>query len=111
MLVMAETEHVSDMSMAKDIAEALTKHYNGHLWAVTVQGGVAIIKALNISSLWGYILKMKDIQHDAGARHKAVMRAGGEILERAKLARAQYSEGSTVASVDGIKDYKRLGAF
>lgn len=111
MIVTADTEFTSDMSMAKDIAEALTAHYNGHLWAVTVRGGVAVIKALNISSLWGYVLKMDDIQHDAGARHKSVMRAGGEILERAKLKRGMYSEGSTVNSVDGIKDYKRLGQF
>jgi hypothetical protein len=111
MIVQAYTEEDKDMGLAKDIAEALTKHYPGHLWAVSVKSGVAVIKALNISSLWGYVLHLNDIVHDAGSRHKDVMRAGGEILERAKLKRGQYSEGSTVQTVDGIDNYKRLGAF
>lgn len=108
MIVQAETEHAADMGMAKDIAEELHAHYPGHLWAVHVRGGVAIIKALNISSLWGYVLKLAEIQHDAGLRMKEVMRAGGEILERAKMARGQY-QGGKAESVDGIADYKPIG--
>ena len=108
MLATATTEHAADIGAAKEIAETLHAHYPGHLWAVTIQGGVAIIKALNISSLWGYVLKQAHIQHDAGLRHRAVMRAGGEILERAAMARAAYN-GQKAKAVEGIADYKPIG--
>lgn len=107
MIIQAHTEEDRDMGVAKDIADTLMKHYPNHLWAVTVKGGVAVIKALNISSLWGYVLKMADIGH-AKVRDKAVMHAGGEILERAKLERAGYT-GKKAVSVDGIEDYKPIG--
>lgn len=109
MIVQADTDTQLEMSMAKEIAETLHATYPGHLWAVTVRSGVAIIKDLFVSSLWGYILKLKDIQHDAGARTKAVKLAGGEILERARLERGQRQEGVKVMAVDGIADYTPLG--
>ena len=109
MIVQAETEDAQDMNLAKDIAEILHEYYPGHLWAVTVKGGIAMIKDLYISSLWGYVLKYKDIVGDAGARKKAVMRAGGEILERAKLERGPRQLGQEVIAVDGIKNYNPMG--
>jgi hypothetical protein len=110
MIIQAHTEEDVDMGIAKDIAETLMKHYPGHLWAVYVKGGVAIIKALNISSLWGYVLKLRDITHDVGSRNKDVMRAGGEILERAHQLRGGYVEGSKVNVLDGVANYKPIGA-
>lgn len=109
MIVTAETEFIAEMGQAKEIAETLTAHYPGHLWAVTVRSGVAIIKALNISSLWGYVLKMDVIGQDAGIRAKEVMRAGGEILERAKLERGTRRAGEKIQAVDGIKNYQTIG--
>ena len=108
MIVTADTEMTADMGMAKEIAEHLHSHYAGHLWAVTVRGGVAIIKALNISSLWGYVLKLADIQHDAGARMKAVMRAGGEILERARMARGERTD-ERARVLEGVANYTPIG--
>lgn len=109
MLALANTEEMQDMTMAKDIAETLFAKYPGYMWGVSVKSGVAIIKCLNISSLWGFILKYKDIAHDANYRKKEVIRAGGELLERAKMARGERVKGETVKTVDGIKDYKDLG--
>lgn len=109
MLAMASTEEAQDMTMAKDIAETLFKHYPGYMWAVNVKSGIALIKCLNISSLYGFVLKYKDIKDDAGFRQKEVLRAGGELLERAKMNRGARQEGSKVLTVDGIADYKPLG--
>ena len=67
------------------------------------------IKCLNVSSLWGFVLKYKDICHNATFREKEVIRAGGEILERAKLKRGEREYNSMVDDVEGIKDYKPLG--
>lgn len=109
MLAIADVEEMNDMTMAKDIAETLFKHYNGYMWAVNVISGVAVIKCLNVSSLYGFVLKYKDIKDDAGYRHKEVVRAGGEILERARMGRGERKKGESVVAVDGIKDYKPIG--
>jgi hypothetical protein len=95
--------------MAKDIAETLFVKYPGYMWGVNVQSGVAVIKCLNVSSLYGYVLYYSDIKDDAGVRQKEIIRAGGEILERAKMSRGERQKGETVQTVDGIKDYKPLG--
>lgn len=109
MLTMATTEEAQDMTMAKDIAETLFEKYPGYMWGVAVRSGVAIIKCLNVSSLYGYILKYDDIKDDAGYRKKEVLKAGGEILERARMNRGAREFNSMVTSVDGIKDYKPIG--
>lgn len=109
MLAMANTEEAQDMTMAKDIADTLFGHYPGYMWGVSVKSGVAVIKCLNVSSLWGYVLKYRDICHDAAYRHKEIIRAGGEILERAKLARGERQKGETVIAVDGIAKYNPIG--
>lgn len=109
MIAQADTEFTLDMGMAKDIAETLHATYPGHLWAVTVRSGVAVIKDLFVSSLYGYVLKMDAIQGDAGVRTKEVKRAGGEILERARLARGERTDAK-VTEVDGIANYNPIGA-
>ena len=109
MLAIANTEEMQDMTMAKDIAETLFIKYPGYMWGVNVKSGIAIIKCLNVSSLWGFVLKYKDISHDAGFRQKEVIRAGGEILERAKLERGERVKGEMAVAVEGIDNYKPIG--
>jgi len=109
MLAIADTAEMQDMTMAKDIAETLFSHYPGYMWGVNVKSGVAVIKCLNVSSLYGYILKYRDICHDAAFRHKEILRAGGEILERTKLKRGEREFGSMAQTVDGIDNYKTIG--
>lgn len=108
MLAIADTEHLQDMSMAKDIAETLFEKYPGYLWAVNVHGGVAVIKCLNVSMNYGFVLHYDEIKDDAGYRKKEVIRAGGEILERAKLHRGERKAGSKAQTVDGIENYNPI---
>lgn len=105
MIVRADTEHVQDMGLAKDIGETLHAAYPGHLWAITVQSGVAVIKDLYISSQWGMVLHYENLVADAGARRKKVIAAGGELLERANIARGARKDGERVRKVDGIEKY------
>lgn len=109
MLTIADTEEAQDMTMAKDIADTLFVQYPGYMWGVNVRSGVAVIKCLNVSSLYGFILKYKDICHDAAFRKKEIIRAGGEILERARLNRGEREKGQAVLAVDGIKKYQPIG--
>jgi hypothetical protein len=106
MIVTALTDEDNDMVMAKDVGDTLFEKYPGHLWAIEVRSGVVIVKCLNISSQWGFILKYKDVKDDAGFRKKEVIRAGGELLERAGLKRGAYELGARVKKFDGVDNYK-----
>ena len=97
-----ETEEVQDLSLAKDIAETLHQTYPGHLWAVSVKGGVVFIKNLYISDKYGMCLHYNNIKGDAGHRKRRVINAAGEFLERARMKRGAY-DGRAVKQVDGIK--------
>ncbi|MDI3349079.1 hypothetical protein PIGBHMHK_00645 [Mycoplasmopsis arginini] len=84
------------------------KHYPNHLWAVSVKGGIIVIKAMNISSNHGVVIKMNDVMHDVKVRSREVMRAGGELLERARLVRGAYN-GDKALTLEGAPKYSPLG--
>jgi hypothetical protein len=110
MIATADVDTLAEMSVAKQVAEDLHTAYPGHMWAVTVRGGAVIIKDLFVSSLWGYVLKINAIKHDAKVMKQEVLRAGGEILERARLERGQRTD-KEVTQVDGIANYTGLGQY
>lgn len=66
-----------------NIARILEKHYPGHRWAISCKEhtGMATIKNVSLSRHYGYYLNLRNCQKAADLE-KAVMRAGGEILER-----------------------------
>lgn len=74
-----------DEVMAKNIADALHKHYPGHLWAVRIEETVVHVFNLALSGRWGFLLHKNRIDPEM----KTVMRAGGEILERYRLRRGR----------------------
>lgn len=80
-----------DYMMAKRMAEALHKHYPGHLWAVTCDGqqGIATVRNLRLSGQWGFLLKLSEVQNDPSL--KKVIMAGGEVLERYQIARGRFN--------------------
>lgn len=83
----------NDMLMAKVMAEQLMKHYPGHLWAVQYESstGMATILNLMLSGKWGYQLRIPAI-YSASAFEADVKRAGGEILERFRMARGKFKD-------------------
>lgn len=103
---------LNDTMLTHSIGKALAKHYPKHIWAVNVnsQGGVVDIKAFSVSYEYGYRLLYTEVANDPGLR--CVIRAGGEILERANLSRGQY-KGEQAKHVDGFKkghnDLLKLG--
>ena len=80
----------NDLLMAKEMAEALHQAYPGHLWAVSCEGktGMADVRNLALSGQWGFRLKLGHI-YSASAFKKDVIRAGGELLERYRVARTR----------------------
>lgn len=87
-LIIEETvTEEANMKLAEAIAEGLHHFYPGHLWAVTVQSGVADIRNIAVSGDMAYTLHLATIKGSAQDFKKAVMRAGGEYLERYGLTR------------------------
>lgn len=95
-------EH-QDMVMAKRAADQLNKHYPGYMWAVNVnsEGGVMVIKNYTISFKYGMVLHLKNVNWDS--QLISVMRAGGELIERANQHVGGY-KGDQTMHVDGVMD-------
>lgn len=93
-----------DRELAGKIANKLNKHYPGHLWAVNVNSTetaqVCNIFDFAISSRYGYVLHLSTIESDPAL--DCVMRAGGEMLERARMARGEAKGEFACGDVDGI---------
>lgn len=104
---------LDDVMTARKCAEALNRHYPGHLWAVHVDsdGGMVFIRNLLISTVYGYRLHLSRVNGDPDL--SCVMRAGGEILERGRMNRGGFKSGlddlieSCPVTVDGIDAHAR----
>jgi hypothetical protein len=90
----------SDYTRAKNTAEMLEKKYPGWLWAVHTMDGVVVVKSMRLSGNWGFVLHEDKIDND----YKAVVRAGGEMLERFRMARGKFHEDKYLN--DLTMDYK-----
>ena len=85
-------EDLANESIAKEVAETLNKHYQGHAWAVNadVMQGIVRVHNLNLSGEWGFILKMDELLNDS--TNKTIVKAGGELLERFNMSRGAFSQ-------------------
>lgn len=72
--------------------EVLSKAYPHNIWHVGMSSDMSVIRirCLNVDGQYGYILHTTDVQSDPD--FKCVMRAGGEILERAFISRDNTKE-------------------
>lgn len=98
-----ESRDPANLPMAKEIVEVLTFAYPNHSWWVRIDGGVVIIKHFGISGTVGMVRKYDALASDAMARKRDVIRAAGELLERAGLRRGAY-DGQAVTDLEHDKD-------
>ena len=96
-----------EQRIAKQCADKLHEHYPGHLWAVNVNsyGGTVNIFNLALSSLYGYVLHMTTVENDP--QLKCVMRAGGDLLERANM--KKKFNGDIPTYIEGMPDKYQPG--
>src|SRR3990167_8672718 len=81
-------------AFAKEAAEILVLAYPNHAWWIECKGGVLIIKHLEASGargLIGMLRKMNQLPRGKGLRGE-LLRAAGELLERAGLARGPRTD-------------------
>lgn len=88
----ARTE-AANMELAKIVADCLHGAYPGYAWLVNadLRGGICNILCSDVSQQFGCTLMAADLVHSGEAK-KLVLRAGGEILERANLHRGRMIE-------------------
>ena len=81
-----------DLSMAKDVGDALNEHYPGHLWAVNCQGeqGIMTVHNFMLSGQWGDTIHLHLWPTSSLLKKRAIMGAG-EILERYKVSRGRIN--------------------
>lgn len=104
-------DKLAEMDLGKKIMDRLIDLYPGHNWFVDVnrQAGVATVQLMYKNAQqevklwkWGYLLHIKNIL-DFEKLQEKVMLAGGEMLERYKLARgAATAESEILASLHGL---------
>lgn len=97
-----------DLEVAAAIHAKLNEHYPGHQWATSADHatGMASVRLLYLDTLgingkYGFQLHLKQLASDPGM--KAVVRAGGELLERYRLRRgAANDETKLLANEHGL---------
>jgi len=78
------------VSMVKNVADTLDKHYPGHAWMVGPSNDYSMLAIWNgdLSARYGMWVKVTDIDPE----YRNVMRWAGELLERAKVSRGKAKE-------------------
>lgn len=100
-----------NMELAKVVCDYLHEVYTGYLWRVNadIKGGIVNILCHDVSTEMGCTLKVSALVDPIPAK-KLVHKAGGEILERAKLHRGKMREDEVAtASRDFKGNIKNLG--
>lgn len=90
-------DDIKMMEKAKIVGDILNDHYPCHLWMVSWQGGALVVKNLALGSHYGYILRDES---DYGVLRREAIKAGGEMLERARLRRGKWN-GEMPTSLEG----------
>lgn len=89
-IIEAQPGEAENIALATRAAEVLHAHYPGHLWAVTAEHGMLYVRNLAYRGNWGFVLHADQL--DPALR--CVMRAGGDLLERHRIARARRTEST-----------------
>ena len=78
------------VSMVKNVADTLDKHYPGHAWMVGPSNDYSMLAIWNgdLSARYGMWVKVTDIDPE----YRNIMRWAGELLERAKVSRGKAKE-------------------
>jgi hypothetical protein len=86
------------------VGQKLAQAYTGYQWQIdcSIIGGVVTIKNLNLSGDYGFVLHLRDLEHDTDL--KSVILAGGELLERCNLPRTFRPEDYTELVETDLRD-------
>lgn len=85
-------EEAANHMMSRAVADMLLRLYPDHMWLVNsdIRGGIINIFNPRVSTRKGYTIIVDDWLQENVVGDK-VMRAGGEILERANMRRGRFN--------------------
>jgi len=89
-------------ALVHDCAEKVQKQYPGFVWSVRMSADYSVLalRNYNIDAAYGMIVHTTAVQNDPS--RYAIVRAAGELLERAYLARgAQTETDATLLDLSG----------
>jgi hypothetical protein len=98
------------LKLASEMLKILNRHYPGYRWAIDFDETQGVAKIINFTLLdplkthemYGYVLHLKTIYEDQSNKWKKLIRAGGEILERAYMERKAWDRHTYPKKIDGI---------
>jgi hypothetical protein len=98
-----DKEHVLMESLAKHVAQSLTRAYPNYPWAVGWHyGGVLCVKLmLAADSNYGYTIDAYRLHSAHDLARQSVM-AGGELLERLNMKRGAWDGDMPTQNYDGV---------
>lgn len=102
-IIPAEFGTLKDLDICAKTVAILDEVYQGHYWAVKCEGGILHIKNLSFDNRWGIARRLGDMEFDAGVFRREVIRAAGEFLERAGLARQSWN-GDAIKRMEGVPE-------
>ena len=94
-----DPEELTLLNIAKEVGDALMKHYPNHPWLVCFQGGALLVRHQAITDEWKavtgkegmcFLLPAEKLRGAKQVAHSAVV-AGGQMLEAFGLKRGAWS--------------------
>lgn len=108
-IVSYKPEDAADILLCRQILDKLNQHYSGHMWHVKAdhRTGVATIillytNAQNQVKPCGVLMHINNLNSDPGLL--AVMRYGGELLERFGLPRTKAQPDACLVARTNVVD-------
>lgn len=98
---------IADIEICKAVAGVLMRHYPGHVWHVgcdTSPNVMMIDIKLNYPDKLGCLPKFGFKLRVTGCNDSKIMKAGGELLERYRLARTRATQYSMVEAIENGVD-------
>jgi hypothetical protein len=99
-----------DISLGKQIGDALERHYPGYGWAIHVASDLGLIYiycgwiTAHVYHPYGFTQKFDRFSQTYDQMVAEAVRAGGEMLERARLPRSRF-QATDIKTIDGVPDH------
>lgn len=96
--------------LAAEMLKVLNNHYACYRWAIDFDEKQGVAKIVNFTlndplrtrEMYGYVLHLKTVYEDQSNSWRKLIRAGGEILERANMERKVWDRHTLPGKIDGV---------
>jgi hypothetical protein len=98
--------------LVSEMLKILNNHYPGYRWAIDFDETQGVAKIVNFTLLdplqthemYGYVLHLRTVYEDQSNQWRKLIRAGGEILERASMDRKAWDMHTYPKKIEGVRE-------